>query len=97
MVGSKPPLTAAEANKSATIKKNVQIKRDQMSRTMQQKQFDKLGPGSYQNDDNLNLIGRLRTSNSVKGFGNGFISRAERGLTKSVLLNQEGLELLKGP
>ena len=45
--------------------------------------MQKLGPGSYQKDTNLNLIGHKKSSNSVLGYGNGFISKADRGLLSS--------------
>ena len=32
----------------------------------------------------------MKPSNSVKGFGNGFISKAERGLTQTVLVSHNG-------
>ena len=37
-------------------------------------------------DSNLNMIGSHKTSNSVKGFGNGFLSKADRGLETSVVV-----------
>ena len=45
--------------------------------------MQKLGPGSYQKDDNLNLFGKQKASDSALGFGNGFISKADRGLISS--------------
>ena len=36
------------------------------------------GPGSYTNNESINLIGRNKQSYSKKGFGNGFISKNER-------------------
>lgn len=36
------------------------------------------GPGTYATDDTLSLLGKTKTSNSKKGFGNGFISKVER-------------------
>ena len=57
-----------------------------MVKTMQDRTTEKIGPGSYLKDSNLNMIGKLKTSNSVKGFGNGFASKAERGLETTVLI-----------
>ena len=53
---------------------------------MQEKTTMKVGPGSYIKEKNLNLIGKHRPSNSVKGFGNGFLSKADRGLHHTVLV-----------
>lgn len=69
----KPPMTAAEEAKSRTIKRHLLEK-------IAQSKTSKLGPGSYTSHTNLNLIGKIKPSNSVKGFGNGFISKADRGL-----------------
>ena len=57
-----------------------------MVKTMQDRTTEKIGPGSYLKDSNLNMIGKLKTSNSVKGFGNGFASKADRGLETTVLI-----------
>ena len=46
----------------------------------------KIGPGSYIKDKNLNLIGKHKPSNSVKGFGNGFISNVDRGLENAIII-----------
>ena len=53
------------------------------------------------------MIGRHKTSNSVKGFGNGFLSRADRGLettvvvksspTRSLMVNKKFANLVSGP
>lgn len=48
--------------------------------------YHKIGPGSYIKDKNLNLIGGHKPSNSVKGFGNGFVSSVTRGLETSVFV-----------
>ena len=37
------------------------------------------------------MIGGLKTSNSVKGFGNGFASKADRGLETTVLIKTTGM------
>mgnify|MGYP000566090502 CR=1 FL=1 len=42
----------------------------------------KVGPGSYAKDHNLNLLGQVNKSQSKKGFGVGFVSKADRGLSK---------------
>ena len=57
-----------------------------MVKTMQERTTQKIGPGSYLKDANLNMIGRQKTSNSVKGLGNGFLSRADRGLETTVIV-----------
>lgn len=60
----------------------------------------KIGPGSYIKDKNLNLIGGHKPSNSVKGFGNGFVSTVARGLETSVFvkgsLSNNGVSTLLG-
>ena len=35
------------------------------------------------------MIGRQKTSNSVKGLGNGFLSRADRGLETTVIVRAD--------
>ena len=79
----KPPPTAAESAKTIAIKKHLEAKRQSQVQTQQQIVTQKIGPGSYSNPKNLNLIGKHKPSNSVKGYGNGFLSKAERGLQKT--------------
>ena len=82
----KPPKTAVQLAKDITIRTYLNEKRISMVKTMQDRTTEKIGPGSYLKDSNLNMIGKLKTSNSVKGFGNGFASKAERGLETTVLI-----------
>ena len=82
----KPPQTAAESAKHETINNYLQSK--QQSKPAQLVQ--RLGPGIYSNDSNLNLLGKPKPSNSLKGFGNGFASKADRGLQNTrVFINRK--------
>ena len=75
-------MTAAESSKESSINNYLLQKRLAMQTTMQGRTTEKIGPGSYQKDNNLNMMGKTKPSNSVKGFGNGFISKQDRGLEK---------------
>ena len=46
--------------------------------------MQRVGPGSYFKDQRLDTLGKHKPSNSVKGFGNGFISKVDRGLLDPV-------------
>jgi len=76
-------MTQAENQKAEAIELHLQQKRASMAKTMQQMTMQRIGPGSYLKEGNLNMIGKHKSSNSVKGFGNGFISKADRGLIAS--------------
>jgi len=91
----RPPKTKAETHKIETIQKHLSLKRASMAKTMQQVTMLKVGPGTYQKE--LNLIGKLRPSNSVKGFGNGFVSKADRGLVEGSLPGSFELRSLSQP
>lgn len=80
----RPPPTHAENAKQETIQRYLKGKRDAQEKTMHAVTMQRVGPGSYFKDQRLDTLGKHKPSNSVKGFGNGFISRVDRGLLDPV-------------
>jgi len=70
-------MTRAENTKNETIRRYLKTKQ---TKTMHDQTMQRVGPGSYFKAQHLNTIGMHKPSNSVKGYGNGFISKVNRGL-----------------
>ena len=61
----KPPLSAFDKAKKEAIRNHIVQRRKYGVRSMAGKQTEKLGPGYYTRDKDLNLIGTLKPSNSM--------------------------------
>ena len=72
----KPPLSAFDNAKKEAIRNNIVQRRKYGAKSMAGASKERLGPGCYTRDKDLNLIGTLKQSNSMQNFG----TKVERGL-----------------